>query len=185
MLLYRVFPYVPGAAAGMPGHPGYTYPLQGAGRWDNPDAYLAFYVAATAEGAIGETFAHLSVWSAAMLEFPALPGARRALGVYQLDEEAHPILDLDDPKALVDRAIRPSEVVMRNRPHSQRIARDAWSEGRWSGIGWWSMHRPQWALRVLFGAEQVDVVRVEELVGHVSLAEAGRRLSRVIDPDLG
>lgn len=184
MFVYRVFPHLASAPIGTAGHPKYVHPAQGAGRWDNPDQYLAFYVATTAEGAIGETFAHLSTWGADMLEFPALPGARRALGIYQFDEEKYPILDLDDPKELIGRSIRPSEVVMRTRPHSQKIARKVWDEKSWAGIGWWSMHRPQWQLRVLFDSAITEVINVEDLVGHPALHEAGARLARVINADL-
>ena len=184
MIVYRVFPHLPGTAPGTAGHPTYVHTPQGAGRWDNPGRYAAFYCAATADGAVGETFAHLSQWSTAMLPFPALAGAQRALGIYEIDEEHHPILDLDDPKALVARALRPSEVVVRNRPHSQAIALGIFEEGKWSGIGWWSMHRPQWALRVIFGTAAITTIDVEPLPGNTAIASAGRLLAKVIDPDL-
>lgn len=184
MIVYRVFPWLPSAAPGAVGHPTYVHAAQNSGRWDNADRYAAFYCAATADGAVGETFAHLSRWSAAMLPFPALPGARRALGIYEIDEERHPILDLDDPKALMARALRPSEVVMRNRPHSQAIALAIFEERTWSGIGWWSMHRPQWALRVLFGTAAVTTIDVQPLTGSAAIASAGRLLAKVVDPDL-
>lgn len=183
-MLYRVFPHVPSAGVDQPGHPTYVHHDQGSGRWDNPDLYRALYVATTAEGAIGEAFAHLSRWRSSMLDFPSVAGSRRDLVTYELDEESEPILDLDDPRSLLDRAIRPSEVVFRNRPHTQQIARDVFGEGKWSGLGWWSMHRPQWALRVLFGAGAVQMAEVESLSGHAALVAAGSRLAKVMDPDL-
>lgn len=184
MLLYRVFPHLASAGVGDPGHPSFVHPDQGAGRWDNPDLYRALYVATTAEAAIGETFAHLGYWRRAMLDFPSIPDSQRDLVVYELDEENEPVLDLDDPKALVTRALRPSEVVVRNRPHTQQIARLVFEERRWSGLSWWSMHRPQWALRAMFGTDAVRVVEVEPLVGHAALASAGSRLAKVVDQDL-
>ena len=184
MLLYRVFPYVGTAKAGQAGHPLYLHPDQGAGRWDNRSAYLAMYVASQPEGAIGETFAHLATWRASMLQFPAVPGAVRSLGVYEVDEEALPLLELDDPKTLVARAIRPSEVVIRNRPHTQALALAVFNEHKWSGISWWSMHRPQWQLHVLFGASMVTVRDVQPLAKNPHLFAAAGRLAKVVRDDL-
>lgn len=44
MLLYRVFAHIAGSKPGEPGHPLYVYPRQGKGRWDNPAAYLTWYM---------------------------------------------------------------------------------------------------------------------------------------------
>lgn len=142
------------------------------------------YLAASASGAIGETFAHLSTWSRAILPFPAIDGAERMLGIYSFDEEIHPLLDLDDPRALLDRALRPTDVVIRNRPRSQRIARDAFAEQRWSGLSWWSMHRPQWTLHMLWQAHDITVEGVQALPGHPALIDAGRLLAKKLDEDV-
>lgn len=184
MLVYRVFPHLPAASAGEPGHASYVHPDQGAGRWDNPNLYEAFYCATSAEAAIGESFAHISAWSVAMLRFPQLPGSVRALGTYRIDEEAHPLLDFDDPRALHDRGLRPTQVVVRNRPATQRIGADVYREGIWSGIRWWSMHRPQWTLLVLFDSGVIEGVSVEGLAGHPALLDAGARLAKVVDEGL-
>ena len=185
MLVYRVFPHRPGAEADEPGHPLSIHPDQGSGRWDNPDLYRALYVAGSASGAIGETFAHLSTWSRAMLQVPTIPGAVRVLGTYAVNEERHPLLDLDDPKALLDRALRPTAIAVRNRPRTQRVARDAFSEGRWSGLTWWSMHRPQWVLHVLWDLEGVTVEDVQPLPRHPALRDAGQLLGKKLHKDVG
>lgn len=184
MLLYRVFPYRPGARTGDPGHPLYVHPDQGFGRWDNPDLYRAFYVAASPSGAIGETFAHLSTWSRAMLAFPAIDGAIRMLGLYSFAEELHPLLDFDSPRALLDRALRPTEIIIRNRPRTQHVAREAFNEHAWGGLSWWSMHRPQWTLHLLWDVEGIAVEGVEELPGHPALRNAGRLLAKQLDVDV-
>lgn len=158
----------------------FIHPDQGLGRWDNPDRYGAMYVAASPSGAIGESFAHLSTWSRAMLPFPAIPGATRALGVYRIDEEAHPLLSFDDPRALLDRALRPTDVIIRNRPRTQQIARDVSEEGRWSGLTWWSMHRPQWTLHLLWDLEDISVEDVQPLPGHPAVRDAGQLLARTL-----
>ena len=182
MLRYRVFPHVAGAGVGEPGHPLYIHPDQGHGRWDNPDLYEALYVAASPTGAIGETFVHLSNWSPAILPFPAIDGAERKLGIYSINEETNPVLDLDDPRALLGRGLRPTNVVVRNRPRTQAIARMVYQEGRWSGLSWWSMHRPQWTLEVLWKMADVAVESIESLPGHPALLDAGLLLAKQLDP---
>lgn len=184
MLVYRVFPRLEGARPGQPGHPLYIHPDQGTGRWDNPDSYRAMYVAASATGAIGESFAHLSIWSLAMLPAPAIAGAERMLGVYSIDEEANPLLELDDPGALLDRGLRPTDVVIRNRPRTQEIALDAYEEDKWTGLSWWSMHRPQWSLHVLWRLDGLLVEQIEPLPGHPGLHDAGRLLAKQVAADL-
>ena len=184
MLLYRVAPVLDGVVdPGEPGHPLYVHPHQGAGRWDNPDLYLAMYVASEPTSAVGERSPTCSRWYADMLPFPVLPGAERRLITYQLDEDAHPLLDLDDAKALADRNLRPTEVAIRNRPRTQQIARRIHAEERWAGISWWSTHRPQWRVHVLWTAE-LEVMRVEGLPGHPSVLDAARTLDKELDDDL-
>jgi RES domain-containing protein len=182
--LYRVFPHRPAARAGQPGHASYIHPDQGSGRWDNPDLYRAAYLATSPEGAIGETFADVATWRAAMVPFPMLDGARRSLGTYRLDEEAHPLIDLDDARTLLERGMRPSRVVWRNRPATQAFARSVYEEGRWSGLSWWSMHRPQWTLVCLWDTAALELEAVDPLPGHPALAEAAARLSKPVDDDL-
>ncbi len=184
MLVYRVFPYRPEAREGEPGHPLSVHPDQGWGRWDNPDRYRALYVSSSASGAIGESFAHVSVWSRAMLPFPAMAGAVRTLGVYSWNEERHPLLDLDDARALLDRGLRPTDVVKRNRPRTQAIARAVFDEGVWSGLSWWSMHRPQWTLHALWDLGAVALEDVEGLPAHPAVPDAGTLLGKVVDRNL-
>lgn len=184
MLVFRVFPYRPDAGADEPGHPLAIHPDQGLGRWDNPDLYRALYVAGSPSGAIGESFAHLSTWSRAMLPFPAIEGAQRSLGVYSVDEEVHPLLDLDDARALLDRALRPTDIVVRNRPRTQQLARDVFAEARWGGLSWWSMHRPQWSLHVLWHVGGITVEDIQLLPGHPGLHDAGRLLAKHLADDL-
>jgi hypothetical protein len=178
VLLYRVFPYLTGAAEGEPGHPLYVYPAQGKGRWDNRSLYLCRYLATSPEAAIGETFGNLATWSTAMLEFPALPGSERRLGVYRLDEEAHPLLDLDDSQVLVDRSIRPTHVVIRNRPRTQGIAARIYEEDRWAGIQWWSYHCPEWTVACLWEEDNLTVQAVESIAGHPALNDAATVLAK-------
>ncbi len=174
----------PGAGADQPGHPLHIHADQGFGRWDNPDLYRALYVAGSASGAVGETFAHLSTWRRAMLPVPTVAGAERVLGVYSIDEDATPLIDLDDSRALLERALRPTDVVIRNRPKTQRIARDIFAEARWSGLSWWSIHRPQWTLYALWDPGAIRLEEVDQLPGHPALLDAGRLLAKQLEADI-
>lgn len=121
MLVYRVFPHLPTAERGDSGDAMYVHRPQGRGRLDNPDRYDIWYFGLTPETAVAESFADLAVWRAGMFDFPALPGARRALGVFDVPDEAR-ILDLDDANAPRDRALRPTQIVSRIRPTTQAWA---------------------------------------------------------------
>lgn len=179
MLLYRVFPYLAGARKGEPGHPLYVHPAQGMGRWDNPGSYLAWYLAAEPTGAVGESFAGLSLWREEMFDFPQIPGARRALGTYELPDDL-PYVDLDDAATLVERGMRPSQVVERNRPYTQGKALGIYEEQKWNGIRWWSFSRPQWRVWCLWDIDP-ECENVEPLTAeHIAVRDAAATLSRPI-----
>ena len=184
MLLYRVFPHLATSSPGEPGHPLYVNPGQGYGRWDNPDLYHLAYMATTPEGAVGETFAHLSMWSKAMLAHPSIEGATRMLGAYSLDDKRLQCLNFDDARTLLDRAIRPTEIVVRNRHRTQEIARNAFAENRWAGVAWWSMHWSSWALCALWAVDDLTVKDVTPLPGHRAMYDAGRILGKHVDNEI-
>jgi hypothetical protein len=106
------------------------------------------------------------------------------MGVYRFDEETHAVLDLDDARVLLERGLRPTDVVIRNRPRTQSIARMVYSEGQGAGMSWWSMHRPQWTLYIIWTPGVLRVERVEPLVGHPAVAEASRLLAKHLGSDL-
>lgn len=106
------------------------------------------------------------------------------LGTYIVDETANPVCDLDDPHELVARALRPTQVAMRNRTLSQRIARDVWAEDRWAGIGWWSYYRPQWQLHA-YWRDALEVHEVAALGGHAAVTDAAYTLHKELSGDLG
>lgn len=179
MLLCRVFPYLPSASNGQPGHPLYVHPAQGAGRFDNPLQYLSWYMAAEAVSAVGESFAHLSAWKDEMFEFPQIPGSRRVLGIYELPDDL-PYVDLDDPQRLLDLGVRPSQVVERNRPYTQALALKIYMEAKYNGICRWSFHRPQWRVYCLWEIDP-DIVQVEALtLTHIAVGSAARTLAKRI-----
>ena len=179
MQAFRVFPWVRGARPERPGHPLYVHSDQGAGRLDNPSLFHVLYLALQADGAVGEAFGGLTVWRPEMLAMPMVPGSERRLGRYELADET-PLLDLDDARALVERDLHPTQVVTRDRAVTQTWARRAFEEGRWSGIRWWSVLRPEWTVLGLWAWQgNVEARGVEELTRHPALEEAARVLARV------
>ncbi len=185
MLLYHVFPHLPSAADSEPGHPHYLHRPQGHGRLDNPRHYDCWYLSAEATGAVGEVFGNLLSWSEKMFEMPALPGSRRSLGIYEVPDDL-PVLDLDDARALLDRGLRPTQVIARNRPATQAwalaIFREVDSRGDrlWDGVRWWSYHRPQWRIYGLWGSITPRCMRVEPLtLTHPAVVDAANVLSKV------
>jgi hypothetical protein len=186
VLLFRIFAYESSAKAGQPGSPGYLYPGQGAGRWDNPDVYVGWYLASSPSATVGEVFGDLSAWGDGMFEVPFLPGARRALGTYSVPDSI-PLLDLDDPTALADRSLRPTQVVSPNRAATQRIARDiaeerdGAGETLWDGLTWWSSRRSYWPVHFIWG-QAPECVNVEDLeMRHPAVQDAATALAKHLD----
>lgn len=179
MLLYRVFPYLSTASTEGPGHPLYVHPVQGAGRFDNPTHYLAWYMAAEAVSAVGEAFGPLSTWRDEMFGFPLIPGSRKALGIYEIPDDL-PYVDLDDPQRLVELGVRPSQVVERNRPYTQALALRIYREAKYNGIRWWSFHRPQWRVYCLWEIDPI-VAEVDPLaMDHVAVESAALTLAKAV-----
>ena len=86
MLVYRVFPHLEIAPLGEPGHPLPEHRPQRGGRADHPDYYV-WYLSRQSEAACGEAFGNLSRWIDPMFDFPAVPGARKTLGVCELSDD--------------------------------------------------------------------------------------------------
>lgn len=182
MLVYRVYPHLDAARPGEPGHPLYEHRPQRGGRADHPDYYV-WYVARQPEAACGETFGNIAQWADSMFEFPAVPGARRVLGVYDLPDDLR-ICDLDDPHRLVELGLRPTQVVTRNLAVTSAWAHRIWSEnspavgGRtWQAVQWWSYHRPHWS--VLASWERPKLVEHQPLsLAHPAVIAAATSLNR-------
>jgi RES domain len=175
-----------------PFHPLYV-PIdrQGQGRFDNPHLYAALYIATTPQGAIGETFGNLSRWPSAEIE-RTKDGRPRCLVQYDLPDDAI-VRDLDDPKVLSELGIRPSDVVRRNRDHTQEVANSVWQTHAATGVSgfsWWSYWRPEWTMVVLWSDglghpyfPTVDVTQVEPLgLGHPAVRVAADVLPRELGP---
>jgi hypothetical protein len=183
VLVYRVFPYLDTAAPGEPGHPLYEHRPQRGGRIDHPD-YHVWYVARAQEAAVGETFGNVGRWRASMFDVPLIAGSRRALGIFRLSDTLR-VLDLDDPRELLQRALRPTHVVARNLAVTQRWGHDIWSEPdphddntrRWEAVQWWSYHEATWVVIASWARPSLE--RVERLdLDHPAVVEAASTLLR-------
>lgn len=185
MLLYRVFPYLPTAGIGQPGHPLYEHTPQRGGRVDHPDYYV-WYLSPNAEAACGEVFGNLTSWDDSMFDFPLIPGARRALGTFRVPNDLR-ILDLDDPTQLVRLNLRPTQIVARNLSVTQQWAHRIWDERRpgdpdqrrWDAVSWWSYHQPTWTVSASW--QRPHLVEVTELaLTHPAIVDAATTLHRTL-----
>ena len=193
MRLYRVAwvdPDWPDLNPWEPFHPLFV-PLdrQGGGRFDNPDHYAALYASATSEGAVGETFGNYATWLAAEL-VRAKQGRPRCLVTLEVPDDVK-LVDLDDPEVLLSLGLRPTDVVRRNRDHTQRIALRLWldhSANDHRGIRWWSYWRPEWVVTMLWSEttgppsfKDAEVVEVEEIAAdHAAVVHAAESLPRYL-----
>lgn len=179
--LYRVFPWIANAEVGEPGHPLYVGGPQGQGRVDNPEVYRTLYACDAGEGAIGEAFGNHDVWTPDLFRGPSiLPGSVRA--VAEIDASDAEVVDLDDAAALLERGLRPSQVVTRTRSVTQGWALAIFREGRWGGVRWWSYHDPEWGSFGLWHVGGLRVTDVRPLSGDVdAVRDIAARMNRLWD----
>ncbi len=176
--LYRVLPWVAGARKGEAGHPMHRSSRQGAGRIDNPEHYRVLYASDAAAGAVAEAFGNHAVWTPLLLlGRPDLAGSVRALATF--DAAGIDAVDLDDPSRLVERELRPSAVVARDRSLTQRWALRIFEERRWAGIRWWSPYDSRWGSFGLWDLSKLKLLGAVPLErNHPALLEAAAVLAR-------
>lgn len=105
-----------------------------------------------------------------------MPGSRRAVAHYSTGDQ---VLDLDDPKNLVARFLRPSRVITRNREVTRAWALAIFFENEWLGVRWWSYYNADWGAFGLWGRSGVSVVDVTPLSrDHPAVVDAAHTLGR-------
>lgn len=177
--LFRVLPWIETASEDEPGHPLYVHTPQGSGRVDNPEHYTVLYASDDPVGAIGEAFGNLAIWTPGLLEGPPLlSSSRRALVTYAAGDAE--TLDLDDPESLVDRQLKPSGVVTRDRRSTQRWALKIYSEHKWAGVRWWSYYCPDWGSFGMWERVHLEIADIRPLDSEMPLVlEAASILNRI------
>jgi RES domain len=153
-VLYRAFPRAPGAGPMDEGGALYVPRLaQGPGRHDNPETYGALYLSKAPESPIAEALRDYV--ARGVPPYPLLrEGSPIALAA--IDETpVEALLDLDDPRNLADRDLRPSRVATRDRERTQPLALSLYEEGV-DGFEWWSTIEASWINVTLFAERAVD-----------------------------
>ena len=121
-----------------------------------------------------------------MLEHPT--GLRRALLTLSVPDDLS-IFDFDDPTNLLHTGMRPSQVVIRNKSFTQGKAAELFNEKqpdgsqRWSGLRWWSFHRPMWTNLMLWATPTqpapLTLANIETLtLSSLAIVEAAATLHR-------
>jgi RES domain len=172
-VLYRWFPWVPGADAHEPGGALYVPRFdQGGGRHDNPEVYGALYLSRLPASPVAEQlreYVGRPVEDTRLLR-EGFPGALAAVDEEGLAE----LLDLDDPVNLAARGLRPSGVATRKRRLTQRMALELYGEGV-AGFEWWSTIEAAWINVTLFADRVTDRLQVVDEPEPLTLDHAAVR----------
>ncbi len=179
MRLYRVYPWRRAARRGELGHALYRPPRQGSSRIDNPEHFLVLYASTSASTAIAESLAYKPPpWDAKTL-FRS-DGLRYHVATFELPAESR-LCDLDEPQSLLERKLKPSTVISRQRATTQAWALRIFQERRWSGISWWSFYDPAHAAAGLWTIDGAQVLATRELrTTDPAFAEAADLLNRPV-----
>lgn len=122
MIVWRVLPWRREAKSTEPGGAlWFPRELQGVGRHDNPDLYGCLYVGERPVSPIAETLAPFRGTGALAAGMLLRAGVPLALAQLSLSDDSD-VLDLDDPAALLDAGLRPSEVATADRAFTQSYA---------------------------------------------------------------
>lgn len=183
MNFYRVFPWIDSADETEPGGVLFV-PSQGTGRIDNPEYYSVLYTCDSPAGAIAETFnrnPYRMHWTQRMLR-PRLPGAMMAIVELASRSPSVDICDLDDPRELLARKLRPSGVATRERDVTQAWSLPLFKERRYAGVRWWSYHDARWGVVAFWNTHALRTIVIQPLhMQHPWLQEAAQILSIAID----
>lgn len=134
------------------------------------------YASEHAAAAVAERFAAFPDWSDLFTERHGPLGTVLALATLDLTGA---VLDLDDARTLLARALRPSDVATRVRADTQAMALRAYEERLWVGLRWWSAHEARWGIHGVWDLPRLRVVNVEALTStHPAFTEASEVLGR-------
>lgn len=129
---------------------------QGGGRHDNPEAYGALYLSRIPAASVAEL---LIVLRTQHLLPQHLTAEGSPYAIASIEEGSLNLLDLDDPRNLVARKLRPSGIATRNRERTQPMALTLHGEGV-AGFEWWSTIEASWINVTLFADRALDGLSV-------------------------
>lgn len=151
-MLYRLFPSLRDADPAQPGGALFVPRLdQGRGRHDNPEEYGALYLSRSKISPVAEL---LRDYVGRPVEVTRLLREGSPLSLASIDDP-EALLDLDDPRNLVARKLRPSGVATRDRHSTQPMALAIYDEGV-AGFEWWSTIEASWINVTLFEERVAD-----------------------------
>jgi hypothetical protein len=131
---------------------------QGAGRHDAPALYGAWYCSRLAASAVAECLQPFRGHTLTDDDFTRAGGMTKALVELNV-ADGLPLVDLDDPAALVRRSLRPSRVASMQRSVTQAIAASLYREGA-AGVAWWSTLNTDWRHVTLFYERAIRQIAV-------------------------
>jgi hypothetical protein len=183
--LWRLLPWQVDAAPAEPGGAlWFPRELQGAGRHDNPDRYGCLYLSEAPVSAVAEALAPFRGTGALAAAMLSRAGLGLALARLELDEDSE-LLDLDDPRVLIQTRLNPSQVATGARTITQAYAMRLFDEHpSVAGLRWWSTLEAgllnvtlydRAARRVRLG--EVDLLTLE----HPAVREAAELLGLAFD----
>ena len=162
MILFRCLAWDKAAAPRSRGGPlWFPRMLQGNGRHDNPALYGCLYASVEPVSAVAEQIHRLAGTS---LEPPDLlrRGLPLALAAIALDD-AHELVDLDDPAVLVGEGLRPSQIATHDRAVTQAGAAEIFERHPDApGLRWWSTIEALWENLTLFDRAQ-ELLSVDDV----------------------
>ena len=180
MILWRVLPWREDARPTEPGGAlWFPRELQGAGRHDNPDVYGCLYVGESPVSPIAEALAPFRGSGRLMEAMLVRSNVRLALAELSLPDDSQ-ILDLDDPRVLLEVDLRPSRVATGSRAITQADAAALFARRpSLLALRWWSAIEASLANLTLFDRAQsalalTDVRRLA--LGDTSVREAAELL---------
>jgi RES domain len=122
--------------------------LQGSSRHDNPDRYGALYSSRVPESAVAERLQAFRGRTLTRAHLRRPDG--RVYALARIDEsQVQGLVDLDDPRQLSRRGLRPSHVATGDRAVTRPIALAIYEEGV-DGLAWWSALEASWTNVTLF-----------------------------------
>ena len=144
---------------------------QGSGRHDNPSLYGALYCSLNSISCIAEALQSFRGQAFSERDLKRQANWVLALASFELSGQAT-LVDLDAPRQLDARKLRPSVVATADRRKTQSLAARVYAEDA-SGFLWWSALESQWINCTLFRERARSTLQLASKPQELSLNEPG------------